>query len=161
TRLDFLVNERDEFNQYGLSDVTIVFSANVGIDTVPIERAASGGELSRVMLALQKLISEKRQFPTVLFDEIDTGVSGDVAQKIGNLLRNMGEHFQLLAITHLPQVAAKASHHMRVEKQLIGNRTVTSVHFLDTNERVEEIARLMSGETITDAAMQNAKALMS
>ena len=161
TRLDFVVNEREEFNQYGLSDVTILFSANVGIDTVPIERAASGGELSRVMLALQKLISEKRQFPTVLFDEIDTGVSGDVAQKIGNLLRNMGEHFQLLAITHLPQVAAKASHHMRVEKQLINNRTVTSVHFLDTNERVEEIARLMSGETITDAAMQNAKALMS
>lgn len=161
TRLDFVVNEREEFNQYGLSDVTILFSANVGIDTVPIERAASGGELSRVMLALQKLISEKRQFPTVLFDEIDTGVSGDVAQKIGNLLRNMGEHFQLLAITHLPQVAAKASHHMHVEKQLINNRTVTSVHFLDTNERVEEIARLMSGETITDAAMQNAKALMS
>jgi len=161
TRLDFSVNEREGFNQYGLSDVTILFSANVGIDSVPIERAASGGELSRVMLALQKLISEKRQFPTVLFDEIDTGVSGDVAQKIGNLLRNMGEHFQLLAITHLPQVAAKASHHMRVEKQLIGNRTVTSVHFLDTNERVEEIARLMSGETITDAAMQNAKALMS
>ncbi len=161
TRLDFVVNEREEFNQYGLSDITILFSANVGIDTVPIDRAASGGELSRVMLALQKLISEKRQFPTVLFDEIDTGVSGDVAQKIGNLLRNMGEHFQLLAITHLPQVAAKASHHMRVEKQLINNRTVTSVHFLDTNERVKEIARLMSGETINDAAMQNAKALMS
>lgn len=161
TKLDFVVNERDEFNQYGLSEVTILFSANVGIETVPIERAGSGGELSRVMLALQKLISEKRQFPTVLFDEIDTGVSGDVAQKIGTLLRNMGEHFQLMAITHLPQVAAKASHHLRVDKQLVGNRTITSVHYLNDEERVEEIARLMSGEIITDAAMENAKALMS
>jgi DNA repair protein RecN (Recombination protein N) len=161
TRIDFEISDRDEFNRYGLTDVSILFSANIGIETVPIERAASGGELSRVMLALQKLISEKRQFPTVLFDEIDTGVSGDVAQKIGALLRNMGDHFQLLAITHLPQVAAKATQHMRVEKHLKGDRTVTSVHFLDSHERVEEIARLMSGETITDAAIENAKALMN
>jgi DNA repair protein RecN (Recombination protein N) len=139
----------------------MMFSANLGIETVPIEKAASGGELSRVMLALQKLISEKSQLPTVLFDEIDTGVSGDVAQKIGSLLNKMGQHFQLIAISHLPQVAAKANHHLRVEKEFVDDRTSTRVKVLGHNERIEEIARLMSGELITDAAIENARALMN
>jgi DNA repair protein RecN (Recombination protein N) len=161
TKLDFQLTKRDELNQYGCSDVTLLFSANMGIPKVSIEKAASGGELSRVMLALQKMISEKKLLPTVLFDEIDTGVSGDVAQKIGSLLQKMGTHFQLLAISHLPQVAAKATHHFKVEKQIVQNRTVTKVSVLNEEERVEEIARLMSGEQITEAAIQTAKALMN
>lgn len=160
TKLEFQLNEREELNQYGLSDVTILFSANVGIDTVPIEKAASGGELSRVMLALQKMISEKKLLPTVLFDEIDTGVSGDVAQKIGALLHKMGYNFQLLAISHLPQVAAKASHHFKVEKDVVNGRTSTSVILLSKEERINEIARLMSGENISEAAKETAKSLM-
>ena len=160
TKLSFQLTERDELNQFGLTDVNLLFSANVGIETVPIEKAASGGELSRVMLALQKMISEKKVLPTILFDEIDTGVSGDVAQKIGALLQKMGTHFQLLAISHLPQVAAKASHHFKVEKEIIGNRTETKVKSLEMEERIEEIARLMSGENITPAAMETAKSLM-
>jgi DNA repair protein RecN (Recombination protein N) len=160
TKLSFQLTEREELNQFGLTDVNLLFSANVGIETVPIEKAASGGELSRVMLALQKMISEKKVLPTILFDEIDTGVSGDVAQKIGALLQKMGTHFQLLAISHLPQVAAKASHHFKVEKEIIGNRTETKVKSLEMNERIEEIARLMSGENITPAAMETAKSLM-
>lgn len=161
TKLEFKLTERDELISSGCTDIVLNFSANLGIETVPIEKAASGGELARVMLALQKLISEKRLLPTVLFDEIDTGVSGDVAQKIGSLLQKMGEHFQLFAISHLPQVAAKAAHHFRVEKEIINNRTTTRVAVLSEQERIEEIARLMSGELITDAAIENAKALMN
>jgi len=161
TKLEFHLNEREELNSTGITDVTFLFSANVGIESVPIEKAASGGELSRLMLALQKMISEKKLLPTVLFDEIDTGVSGDVAQKIGNLLSKMGSHFQLIAISHLPQVAAKASNHFKVEKELNDNRTNTSVNKLNSNERVEEIARLMSGEEITTAALETAKLLMN
>jgi DNA repair protein RecN (Recombination protein N) len=161
TKLEFSLKKRSELNQFGCSDVSLLFSANVGIETVPIEKAASGGELSRVMLALQKMISEKKLLPTVLFDEIDTGVSGDVAQKIGALLQKMGTHFQLLAISHLPQVAAKATHHFKVEKEIIYKRTVTKVSVLNKQQRVEEIARLMSGEVITDAAIETAKSLMN
>lgn len=161
TKLEFQLVEKAELNISGITDVMILFSANVGIETVPIEKAASGGELSRVMLALQKMISEKKVLPTVLFDEIDTGVSGDVAQKIGALLQKMGTHFQLLAISHLPQVAAKASNHFKVEKEIIDNRTITRVNTLNANERIEEIARLMSGEHITSAAIETAKALMN
>lgn len=161
TKLEFKLSLKDEMNQFGKTDVSILFSANVGIDAIPIEKAASGGELSRVMLALQKMISERKLLPTVLFDEIDTGVSGDVAQKIGLLLQKMGSHFQLIAISHLPQVAAKAQHHMKVEKSILGDRTVSKVRILTKNEQVEEIARLMSGEQITDAAIETAKALMN
>lgn len=161
TKLEFQLVKREEFNQFGATDVILFFSANKGIETVPIEKAASGGELSRVMLALQKMVSEKKILPTVLFDEIDTGVSGEVAQKIGNLLQKMGNHFQLIAISHLPQVAAKASHHLKVEKHIINERTVIHVNSLEPNIRVEEIARLMSGDKITEAAIETAKALMN
>jgi DNA repair protein RecN (Recombination protein N) len=161
TKLEFKLSLKDEMNQFGKTDVNILFSANVGIEAIPIEKAASGGELSRVMLALQKMISERKLLPTVLFDEIDTGVSGDVAQKIGALLQKMGEHFQLIAISHLPQVAAKAQHHMKVEKSILGDRTISKVRVLTKNEQIEEVARLMSGEQITDAAIETAKALMN
>ena len=161
TKLKFKLSLKDEMNQFGKTDVNILFSANVGIEAIPIEKAASGGELSRVMLALQKMISERKLLPTVLFDEIDSGVSGDVAQKIGLLLQKMGGHFQLIAISHLPQVAAKAQHHMKVEKSILGDRTISKVRILTKNEQVEEIARLMSGEQITDAAIETAKALMN
>ncbi len=161
TRLQFDLYKSDELNKFGNSSLELLFSANVGIPAVPIEKAASGGELSRVMLALQKMISEKQILPTVLFDEIDTGVSGDVAQKIGDLLNKMGANFQLLAITHLPQVAARASHHFKVEKSIQNDRANSSVRILSQHERVEEIARLMSGEEISLAAIENAKALMS
>ena len=138
----------------------MLFSANKGMDAVPIEKAASGGELSRVMLALQKMISEKRQLPSVLFDEIDTGVSGDVAEKIGVLLKEMGKNMQLIAISHLPQVAAKADFHLKVEKNNSGDKTITTVLSLTNEQRVNEIARLMSGEIISNEALLTAKSLM-
>ena len=150
-----------ELKENGASDLSILFSANKGMVMTPIEKAASGGEMSRVMLALQKIISDKRKLPTVLFDEIDTGVSGEVAQKIGLLLRAMGENMQLIAISHLPQVAAKANNHFKVEKDSDGTATKTYVKRLENEEVAIEIARLMSGEVITSEAILTAKNLMN
>lgn len=161
TTFSFDLEERSEIANSGSTHLTMRFSANKGIEAIPIEKAASGGELSRVMLALQKIVSEKKDMPTVLFDEIDTGVSGDVAQKIGNLLCKMGENMQLIAITHLPQVAARAQHHFKVEKFEANNKTVSVVRELNEEEHVEEIARLMSGETISAEALLNARSLMN
>ncbi|MEN9302732.1 MAG: hypothetical protein RL264_1161 [Bacteroidota bacterium] len=160
TRLQIVIEKSNELNEKGCSTVAFLFSANPGIAPVPIERAASGGELSRFMLALQQLISEKRNLPTVLFDEIDTGVSGDVAEKIGLLLKKMGSTRQLIAISHLPQVVAKANSHLRVEKQVIDGQTATRVLALNSEDSVQEIARLLSGSTITDAAIETARLLV-
>lgn len=161
TKLTFELNPSTILKENGGSDLNILFSANKGMVMVPIEKAASGGEMSRVMLALQKIISEKRKLPTILFDEIDTGVSGNVAEKIGVLLRSMGKNRQLIAITHLPQVSAKANHHLKVEKDNQGLATQTQVRKLQENEIVVEIARLMSGEVITTEAILAAKNLMN
>ena len=160
TEINFQLNV-SELKENGASDLSILFSANKGMVMTPIEKAASGGEMSRVMLALQKIISDKRKLPTVLFDEIDTGVSGEVAQKIGLLLRAMGENMQLIAISHLPQVAAKANNHFKVEKDSDGTSTKTYVKRLENEEVAIEIARLMSGEVITSEAILTAKNLMN
>lgn len=160
TQLKFSLEQSNELNSNGNSILRLLFSANKGFSPIEIEKAASGGELSRVMLALQQLISEKSLLPTIFFDEIDTGVSGDVAQKIGNLLQQMGKTMQLFAISHLPQVAAKAAHHFKVDKTSNDHLTLTTIRSLNENERIEEVARLMSGETINEAAISNAKALM-
>jgi DNA repair protein RecN (Recombination protein N) len=161
TTLDFNLSLNNELNSFGLTNSSFLFSANFGIDPIPIEKAASGGELSRLMLALQRLVSEKRDLPTILFDEIDTGVSGEVAQKIGVLLKQMGSKVQLIAISHLPQVAAKAEHHLYVSKELENKQMKTNVEYLYYEDRINEIARLMSGEKITNAAKINAENLIS
>jgi DNA repair protein RecN (Recombination protein N) len=160
TNLKFEINISDAINSNGNSEISFLFSANKGMIAVPVEKAASGGELSRVMLALQKMVSERRDLPTILFDEIDTGVSGDVAQKIGHLLNQMGEKVQLIAISHLPQVAAKAEYHLVVAKKIENQEMKTRVYAIDEQERIIEIARLLSGEQISDAALSNAKNLM-
>lgn len=161
TELNFNVTKSAEVNETGASKIEMLFSPNKGIEPVPIHRAASGGELSRVMLALQSLMAAKTKLQTVLFDEIDTGVSGDVAQKVGNTLEKMGKGMQVIAITHLPQVAAKGEQHFRVSKAVVDGKTKSSVVELSAEERVEETARLMSGDVINEAALENARALMS
>jgi DNA repair protein RecN (Recombination protein N) len=161
TKFVFDLSRAQDLNSTGITELKMLFSANQGVDPVPIEKAASGGELSRVMLSIQKLLAHKKQLPTVIFDEIDTGVSGEIAQKIGSLLQEMGKNVQLVAITHLPQVAAKAKSHLKVVKQNAKDRTVVDVSQLNLEERIKEIARLMSGEMITEAAIENAKYLMA
>jgi DNA repair protein RecN (Recombination protein N) len=160
TNLKFDLSISKDVNSNGITDISFLFSANKGMDPIPVEKAASGGELSRVMLALQKMVSEKRDLPTILFDEIDTGVSGEVAQKIGYLLNQMGEKVQLIAISHLPQVAAKAEQHLVVAKKIENQEMKTQVYPINEEQRVIEIARLLSGEKISDAALSNAKNLM-
>jgi DNA repair protein RecN (Recombination protein N) len=160
TSLQFELTLNSELTVKGNSNVTMLFSTNKGIPVQPIEKIASGGELSRLMLAIQCLISEKKLLPSIIFDEIDTGVSGEVAQKIGNLLQRMGKNLQLIAISHLPQVAGKARAHIKVEKFEKEGRTLSNLKSLNQNERVEEIARLMSGSAINEAALINAKSLM-
>lgn len=161
TELHFNVSKTSELSETGVSKMEMLFSPNKGIEAVPIHRAASGGELSRVMLALQSLMAAKTKLQTVLFDEIDTGVSGDVAQKVGATLEKMGRGMQVIAITHLPQVAAKGEQHFRVSKEVVNGRTQSKVTELSLEERVEETARLMSGDVINEAALENARALMS
>lgn len=160
TVLEFRITETNNLSEYGKDQVEIFFSPNKGSEPVPVHRAASGGELSRVMLALQDLMCQKVQLKTVLFDEIDTGVSGDVAQRIGDTLKSMGSKMQVIAITHLPQVAARGEDHFKVSKSEVAGRVLTSVSRLSSDERVEEVARLMSGDKINEAALENAKALM-
>lgn len=161
TELIFELKKENELMNFGYSKLQLLFSPNVGVPTVPVHQAASGGELSRVMLALQSLMSSKIQLRSMLFDEIDTGVSGDVAQKMAMTLKKMGEGMQVIAITHLPQVAAKGGQHLKVMKAVKDGKTTTFVQELSMNERIEETARLMSGDEINTAALENAKALMN
>ena len=159
-KIEFLLTKTTSLNAKGMVDLSILFSTNKGIDPVPIQKAASGGELSRVMLLLQQLISKSMDMPSILFDEIDTGVSGDVAERIGKLLHEMGKGRQLFAITHLPQVAAQATHHLVVKKSDHKQVIHTTVESINESERIIEIARLMSGEIINEGAIINAKKLM-
>ena len=160
TVLNFKLTQSEKLSLSGNSTLELLFSPNQGIEPVPVHQAASGGELSRVMLALQNLMSSKIKLRTMLFDEIDTGVSGDVAQKMGATLQKMGKEMQVIAITHLPQVAAKGAQHLKVTKGNVNGVTQTSVVELSLEEQIEEIARLMSGDVITSSAIENAKVLM-
>jgi DNA repair protein RecN (Recombination protein N) len=160
TRLEFRLNALEKPNANGITELEIYFAPNLGIPPVPVHEAASGGELSRVMLALQSLMCTRTRLKSILFDEIDTGVSGDVAQKMGSMLKSMGESMQVIAITHLPQVAAKGGQHLLVSKGQSGDGTITSVRELNSQEHIEETARLMSGDSISASALETAKALM-
>lgn len=160
-QIQFVLTDTDALNERGMVELEILFSANKGMELTPIHKAASGGELSRVMLLLQQLISGQMDLPCILFDEIDTGVSGDVAERMGKLLRSMGANRQLLAITHLPQVAAKAQGHLKVAKEDRADRTITTVRTLGDEERVLELARLLSGEEIKPEAVQQANILLT
>ncbi len=150
-----------EFKPDGINDVQMLFSANKGNASMPIQKAASGGELSRVMLAIKTVLAKQKSLPVLILDEIDTGVSGDVALKIGALLQECGTHMQLITISHLPQVAAKAQHQFKVLKDHSGERTITSIKTLNAQDRIQEIAEMLSGQKPTPAAITNAKELLN
>jgi len=151
-----------ELGKEGIDQIDFIFSANAGVALQEVHKIASGGELSRIMLAIKKELATNKQMPALLFDEIDTGVSGEVADQLGNILKEMGEKHQLISITHLPQLAAKGRHHYYVFKQKDENGyTHTLVKRLTENERVEELAKMLSGEKVSEAAMNNAKDLLA
>jgi DNA repair protein RecN (Recombination protein N) len=125
-----------------------------------VEEVASGGEISRLMLTIKSMIANKLDLPTIIFDEIDTGVSGEIANRMGEIMLSMSNAMQVIVITHLPQIASKGFHHYKVYKDESGVQSETYIKKLSANERIYEIATMLSGENITDAAMQNAKELL-
>lgn len=144
----------------GLDNVQFLFSANKNIPLQPVAEVASGGEISRLMLCLKSLIAGVSALPTIIFDEIDTGVSGEIADKMGEIMKEFGQKMQVIAITHLPQIAAKGNTHYLVYKSENDETTRTNLRQLSNQERLEEIARMLSGATLTDAAIQNAKIML-
>ncbi|HEY4538799.1 MAG TPA: DNA repair protein RecN [Faecalibacter sp.] len=155
------LEETPEFNLHGKDQVHFLFSANKGMEPRVFEKSVSGGERSRLMLAIKKLLATHTHLPTLILDEIDTGISGKVANETGKVMQTMADNMQLLVITHLPQVASKGNHQLKVYKEVVNDNTKTNVIQLTENQRLEEIAQMISGSDITDAAIDQAKKLMS
>ena len=144
----------------GLGTLEFMFSPNPGEELRPLVKIASGGEVSRVMLALKSILNDQDTIPVMIFDEVDTGIGGGVAEKVGLKLQKVASAKQVLCITHLPQIAGLASSHFRIEKQIKSKRTHSTIHQLEHEERVEELARMSSGETITDASLEHAREML-
>ena len=159
--LKFNLQQTDDFNAFGRNKIDLKFTANKGMEPRNIDKAVSGGERSRLMLAVKESVAKHRELPTLILDEIDTGVSGKIAQSIGEIMADAANHLQIIAITHLPQVAAFGNHHLKVMKSESGNSTATKVIHLNEKERNEEIAQMLSGKNITDAAKEQAKQLLN
>ncbi len=150
-------HEKGKLSVNGMDTAEILISANKGEEPKPVSKIASGGELSRIMLALKTVIADKDDIPTLIFDEIDTGVSGRAAQKIGIKLQEISSYRQVLCVTHLAQIASMADDQLLIEKKTIGERTETNVHKLDEEGRIREIARIMGGAQPSELMLQNAK----
>ena len=159
-KIEQVVLDEEELNQSGKDSIRFLFSANKGVAYSEISKVASGGELSRLMLCLKAIVAKLIDLPTVVFDEIDTGVSGETAFKIGTVMNDLSSSLQLLAITDLPQIASRGEVHFFVYKEVIGKRTFTKVSRLKSEDRIVEVARMLSGDKPTAIAMQNAKELL-
>lgn len=157
---DIDVMKTAELRRNGKSETKYMFSANKNMPLQPITETASGGELSRIMLCLKAELSEAKSLPTIIFDEIDTGVSGDIADKMGNIMREMSKNMQVICITHLPQIAAKGNEHHIVYKQDNATTTNTNIKKLTQTERINEIAKMVSGKNLTNAAIEHAEELL-
>ena len=154
------VESQETFGSKGTDEIRFLFSANKGVAPDDIRRVASGGELSRLMLSIKSAVSDYNYIPTLIFDEIDTGVSGEVAAKIGGIMRQMGQSLQLISITHLPQVASQAERHYFIYKDNEGERTQSHIRLLDSSERIREIAKMLSNDQITPEALRAAEVLL-
>lgn len=155
-----IIDTKNYFSN-GKDELEFLFSANKGGNFGELKKVASGGELSRIMLAVKKVLSENTQLPTIIFDEIDTGVSGEVSNKIAAIMQEMGKHMQVIAITHLPQIAAKGISHYKVYKEEINSVTTTNLKQLTSEERIVEIAEMLSGKDISASALTHAKELLN
>jgi DNA repair protein RecN (Recombination protein N) len=155
------VSALPDFTENGKDEVQFLFSANKNRAVQPVTQIASGGEVSRLMLSIKSLVAHKSDLPTIIFDEIDTGVSGEIAHRMGEIMKSMSSDMQVLTITHLPQIAAKGASHYKVYKDDSGDQTQTHIIQLKTDERLVELAQMLSGKNITDAALHNAKELLA
>jgi len=154
-------NKRIELAEHGADEVRFLISANKGEAVKPLAKIASGGEISRIMLALKSVIAREQNLPVMIFDEIDTGISGAVSEKVGRKMRSLSRHCQIIAITHLPQIASKATRHYRVEKKEKEGRTITRIVHLSKDEHVQAVASLMSGTEVTSSALDSARELIA
>jgi len=155
------VSALTDFTENGKDEVQFLFSANKNRAVQPVTQIASGGEVSRLMLSIKSLVAHKSDLPTIIFDEIDTGVSGEIAHRMGEIMKSMSSDMQVLTITHLPQIAAKGANHYKVYKDDSGDQTQTHIIQLKTDERLVELAQMLSGKNVTDAALHNAKELLA
>lgn len=157
----FIINESQDFNSFGKDSIQVLFSANKGIKYYPIFKVVSGGELSRILLTIKSILSEHLNFPTMIFDEIDTGISGEMSNAMGNMMLKMSRTMQIISITHLPQIASKADHQYNIYKKENLNITETKIKKLNNKERIKEIAKMLSGDNISDTAIIHAKELLN
>lgn len=159
-RFECNISPKNDPDITGKDNLEFLFSANKNVPLQPVSEIASGGEISRLMLCLKSMIAGATALPTIIFDEIDTGVSGEIADKMGQIMQEFGQSMQVIAITHLPQIAAKGCAHYLVYKTDDEKSTTTNLRKLSDNERIEEIARMLSGASLTDAAIQNARVML-
>ena len=155
------INLKDSYFSNGKDELQFLFSANKGGSFGELKKVASGGELSRIMLAIKKILSENISLPTIIFDEIDTGVSGEISNKIATIMQQMSKQMQVITITHLPQIAAKGNNHYKVYKEDINNTTTTNLRLLSPDERIVEIAEMLSGKEFSETAITHAKELLN
>ncbi len=154
------VAKKEEFDPFGSDEVRFLFSANKQVEMEEVSRIASGGEISRLMLCIKALVSDREGMPTLIFDEIDTGVSGEIAEKVGSIMKRLSVDRQVISITHLPQVASMGEDHFSVYKEDTVNASYTRIRKLNREERIIEIAGMLSGESVTEAALSNARVLL-
>ena len=155
------LSSKEELSSTGIDEISLLFSANKGGEFKELQKVASGGEMSRLMLALKSVLAQKRSLPTIIFDEIDTGISGDVANKMGNIFTQMSGKMQVISITHLPQIASKGQHHLFVYKNDDKDKTRSFIKTLSKDERTVEVAKMLSTGKPTESAIKNAKDLLS
>ncbi len=160
-RFNIEIKATDNYYQNGKDEIQFLFSANKGTDFGLLKKVASGGEMSRIMLAVKSILAHYSKLPTLIFDEIDTGVSGEIAMKMGEIMKEMSQNMQLFAITHLPQIAAKGDVHFKVYKATVGDDTQSDLQLLNEEERVLEIAQMLSGAVVSDSALNHAKSLLN
>ena len=160
-RFSIKVNLKDSYFSNGKDELQFLFSANKGGSFGEFKKVASGGELSRIMLVIKKILSENISLPTIIFDEIDTGVSGEISNKIATIMQQMSKQMQVITITHLPQIAAKGNNHYKVYKEDINNTTTTNLRLLSPDERIVEIAEMLSGKEFSETAITHAKELLN
>ncbi|HET9745531.1 MAG TPA: hypothetical protein VFP97_07460 [Chitinophagaceae bacterium] len=155
------VKDEVELNAFGMDRIDYLFDANKSKQFLPVSKVASGGELSRLMLCIKSLVAEKLDMPTLIFDEIDTGISGEAARQVGIIIKELARNRQLICITHQPQIAGKANAHFFVYKEIVKDEVKTNIRVLNKDERITTIAKMLSGEKPTAAAMENAREMVN
>ena len=151
----------DTFLKNGKDSIEFLFSANRGLDFKPLKKVVSGGELSRIMLSMKSILARYKKLPTIIFDEIDSGVSGIISNGLADVMYDMSKNMQVFTITHSPQIASKGNVHIGVYKEFEDNSTVTKLKILNSNERIKEVAFMLSGKKITESALEHAKQLLN